>query len=558
MKKQTAIAAVVALSIILLIPGAARVQDLGGGGVELPPPSDPAPAKHPKIEAGLFRLVESYKASGLAAAVESARALKIGLNPDDTLRLVVEVEREFLRNPKNRTVWTLTQSIGSLGGQVETTHDDLIQASVPLSAIQRLADSPLVRFVRRPLRPHILATSEGVASTGADEWISLPSFHGTGSKTKVCILDLGFDGYKALLGTELPASVTTRSFRYDNDIEAGEPHGAACAEIVHDMAPDAQLYLVNFDTDVEQHNAVDWIIAQGVQVISYSIGWTNAGAGDGTGPIDIDVDHAAAAGIIWASSAGNDAVSHYEGSFSDPDSDGWHNFSGAAELLKFEVDAYETVGAFLNWDDWGSWNGTDYSGSNQDYDLYLYMWTGVTWLEVASSAGPQTGSQWPTEEIYGYTGTSTTLWGVAIRKVSTTRNCKLELFIWGNNDTIEYNVPSGSLGIPADSKNCLAAGAIDWLDSSYHYYSSRGPTHDGRIKPDFGCPSGVTTDTYGHYGFYGTSASAPHLAGAFGLILSRTAYSSDQILEMLKLRAVDLGSPGKDNMYGWGGLNLKR
>ncbi len=157
------------------------------------------------------------------------------------------------------------------------------------------------------------------------------------------------------------------------------------------MYPEADLYLVNFSTDIEQHNAVDWLIAQGVQVISYSIGWSNAGDGKGTGPIDEDVKKAAARSIIWASAAGNDAQSHWEGTFSDPDANNYHNFEPGNEILNFWVPANRLVAAFLNWDDWGTWNGTDYSGSSQDYDFYLYIWSGGNWYLVDKSLGFQTG-----------------------------------------------------------------------------------------------------------------------------------------------------------------------
>ena len=61
-------------------------------------------------------------------------------------------------------------------------------------------------------------------------------------------MDFGFEGYEDLLGTELPEKVTVKSFRGDGDITGGgEIHGTGCAEIVHDVAPDAELYLVNYD-----------------------------------------------------------------------------------------------------------------------------------------------------------------------------------------------------------------------------------------------------------------------------------------------------------------------
>ena len=559
MKKQIVLMIAVAACLMILSPGQARVTSQVWSKTHLPPLDNPPAFKNPKIEASLLRLVQAPLNEVLGKAQGIARSKKQALNADNTVRIVLEAQTGVPQGMQEFIVPYISQLVASLGGRVETTYRTLVQASVPVSALLPLAGSPAVRYVRRPLVPRVLeVTSEGVAHTGADAWIKLAPFHVSGQAVKVCILDLGFQGYSSLKGSELPANVVTKSFRADGDIEAGEVHGAACAEIVHDMAPDAQMYLVNFDTDVEQHNALDWIIDQGVNVISYSIGWTNAGAGDGTGPIDADVDNAHSHNIVWASSAGNYAADHYEGAFNDTDSDGWHNFSGPDEILDFEVPAYEIVGAALNWDDWGSWNGLDYSGATNDYDLYLYIWTGSAWQLVDSSTNPQVSSgDWPVEEIYGWYADFTTHWGIAIRKVHATRNCNLEIFTFGNDSAIEYNIPGGSLSIPGDSSNAVTAGAVG-LNDAYHYYSSRGPTHDGRIKPDFASPSGVSTETYGHLAFYGTSASAPHVAGAFGLMLGRTPYSPDQIYKILQLRAVDLGTPGKDNMFGWGSLNLKK
>src|SRR5439155_17747237 len=94
-------------------------------------------------------------------------------------------------------------------------------------------------------------------------------------------------------------------------------------------------------------------------------------------------------------------------------------------------------------------------------------------------------------------------------------------------------------------------------------YSSRGPTLDGRTKPDLTGPDGVTTATYGHAdgcdsnGFFGTSAASPHVAGAAALVLqgslSRTV---SQLRRLLEARVVDRGAAGVDDDYGAGSLAL--
>jgi hypothetical protein len=513
----------------------------------------------PKLESSLAKLSDFARAGDIDRARDYGEIRRLNLR-GDSVRVVTEAIVEPLASAASVNARTaiLKMKISALGGVVETQWRNLIQHYLPIDALETLASDPLVKFIRPPRRPIKTAVvSEGVAKTGADVWRNLSSYRAQG--TGVCILDVGFAGYASFLGSELPASVTTKSFRADKDLEADD-HGAACAEIVYDMAPKADFYLVNFDTDVEQHQAVDWIIRQKkIDVISYSLGWYNGGAGDGTGPICADVEAAAAGNILWASAAGNAATDHWDGFFSDPNANGRHNFAPNDEILSFTVPAYTTVGAFLNWKDWGVWDGTDYSGTDQDYDLYLYYWTGSAWQFVDSSTNHQTGyGAWPTEEVYGWYAPRDATWGVAIASVRRTKNVRLELFAYNNDTPIEYLIPERSIIVPADSPDALAVGATSLSTDALHSYSGRGPSHGGLVKPDFTAPSGVSTSTYGPLNFYGTSASAPHLAGALALLRGLTPFSVSQVREILASRAVDLGDPGKDNLYGFGRLNLKK
>lgn len=533
------------------VPGAARIAADG-----------PVPPGHSKIQSSLARLLEIERAQGAEAAAAYARQRKMDWR-DGRVRVVTLAEN--IGGPRTAALTTaaIRRRVEALGGVVETTYRRLVQHTIPPAALETLADDPLIKYIRLPLKPfHQAVVSEGVAITGADLWKNLEAFR-VADPAKVCILDAGFDGYPNLLGSDLPKTVTVRSFRADGDITGGgEQHGAACAEIVYDMAPNAKMYLVNFETDVEQHNAVDWIVAQGVNVISYSLGWFNAGAGDGTGPIDDDVEYVASQGLAWASSAGNSAQDHWTGKFYDPDGNSYMNFdSSGTEILTFHVRANDTVGAFLNWKDWGPYDGSDYRGSDQDYDFELYFNNGAFWQYVDSSTNRQTGTQWPTEDLYGYYATEAGTWGVKIKKISATpakANIDLEIVVLGNDKPLLYYNSARSVLVPADSPSAWAAGATYWADDSIEFYSGRGPTWDGRMKPDFTAPDGVSTTTYGDTNFYGTSASAPHLAGAIALLKGMTPYSIAQIKTILMKRAVDLGDPGADNDYGYGRISVKK
>ncbi len=118
---------------------------------------------------------------------------------------------------------------------------------------------------------------------------------------------------------------------------------------------------------------------------------------------------------------------------------------------------------------------------------------------------------------------------------------------------------SSSLLGPADAAGAMAVGAINynnWTTGPQASYSSQGPTNDGRTKPDIMGPDNVSSDVYGS-GFAGTSASSAHVAGAAALILDRYPdFNVEQLWQSLILTAIDMGDPGKDNIYGYGRLRL--
>jgi hypothetical protein len=527
----------------------------GGSGVSQVQGLTDLEGSHPKIGNALYQLYQVYQARGIKAAVRFAKRHGMEMS-GRAVQVVAETEASGNEFEMQAAVDLTALAVEELGGVVQTAHKHLVQNLIPLDALQALAESAIVRTVRLPMRPVLLATSEGVNRVGADRWHNVHVYRGGGQAAKVCVLDLGFAGYQDLVGTELPQNTEAVSFRADGDISAGLAHGTACAEIIHDMAPGASLLLVNYSTDVEHHNAVDWIIGQGVDIISYSLGWLSAGAGDGTGPICADVDKAHQAGVIWVSAAGNSSLLHWQGLFRDRSGDTWHEFDSQGvkdtDYFAFWIEKGERFSVWLNWDDWGTWNGSDYAGAEgNDFDLYLYD---KDFQEIAKSTYRQSKGAVPVEGI-SFKAKAKGWRYIRIKKKSAQRNCRLELF-FTNASQLEHVEPYGSINVPADSPNAIAVGATDWSDDGAHLYSSRGPTSDKRVKPDLTAPSGVSTETYGKFSFYGTSSSTAHVAGAIALLKEKTFFSAEQILEIIKARVLDLGAVGKDNLYGDGRLKL--
>jgi ribosomal protein L40E len=124
------------------------------------------------------------------------------------------------------------------------------------------------------------------------------------------------------------------------------------------------------------------------------------------------------------------------------------------------------------------------------------------------------------------------------------------------NSQLEYITPDYSITTPADAENAVAVGATYWEDDSLEIYSSRGPTYDGRLKPDISAPAGVSVTTRDKP-FFGTSASAPHVSGAAALIMEAfPEFQPNDITTFLQSRAVDLGASGPDYEFGYGRLWL--
>lgn len=443
-------------------------------------------------------------------------------------------------------VRTIQARVAALGGQIEAVHDNLVQAFVPIKSVNALAGLSSVSWVRTPFVPRWEqgnTVSEGVRVIGANLW------HEAGIKgqgVKVAIVDGGFKGYQRLLGSELPPAdrVIVRSFTRDEDIEANERHGTAVAEIVYDMAPEATFYLVNFDTDVQLGRAIDFLISEGVHVINTSFNFLGTGCPwEGTGLIEPMVKRARDAGIFWAVSVGNHGTEHWQGIFDDPDKDGFHNFLGDDEGLTIDADADETIIAVFSWED-------KCGRATDNYELLLF-----DDADRRRASGSQLRTGWPSRVLV-FTPRESGRYHLKIRQRSATKPAaQLDLTVVEFEP--EYSVWEGSVGVfePAISPNAFSVGAVDFRNDSVRRYSSRGPTKDGRIKPDFAAPDGVRTVSFRP--FFGTSAASPHVAGAATLIKSaRPEWGPKEIAAFLASRAVDRGDDGPDNTYGAGRIAL--
>ncbi|MDI9616184.1 MAG: S8 family peptidase [Methanothrix sp.] len=120
-----------------------------------------------------------------------------------------------------------------------------------------------------------------------------------------------------------------------------------------------------------------------------------------------------------------------------------------------------------------------------------------------------------------------------------------------------------SIVVPGEAEEVITVGAIDAKGKIFER-SSRGPTSDGRIKPDIvtigvDVPSALAGTKNDESCMSGTSMAVPQVAGAAALILEGFGNLTPADVKRVLLRSADdLGDPGADNTFGWGAMNITR
>ncbi|MGC9467552.1 MAG: S8 family serine peptidase [Anaerolineae bacterium] len=529
-----------------------------GPGIELTPPiaiDDLAEAypqlasvlSDPELATVYKEFVVAYQEGGVEAASELAKSRGL-LTPDGQhLRVTLVLDTDAPQ--------PLVDQLEGVGVEVVSAFRDRVNIAVPVALIEQAMQSEDVDSVFQQLTElqHVIAVrlpgqrqsdqqteqGEGVRAVGAEVWHQAGF---TGAGLRVGILDLGFAGYRRLLGRELPDNVEVETFGWIDDKEV---HGTACAEIVHELAPDATLYLAWYDgSDAAMGEAVAWLRGHEVDIISHSAG-SVLSPRDGTGWDAELVDETAATGVLWVNSAGNEADVHHRATFIDQDGDGYHDFELDTSLLPIYNEGDLRV--FLVWHE-------DWERPTEDLELFVFDADGNV---LASSEDLQDGGlgQQPAEWVVMQSSASVVY--AAVYAYDVDRAMGFDLFAIGPGVEIKDPVPAYSVNSPGDAVGALTVGAVDWEDDRLARYSSQGPTTDERLKPEISGPTRISGITYGAHGFDGTSASAPHVAGVAALVWQAyPSYTRQELTDLLLTSAKDLGPAGPDTGYGFGRLQL--
>jgi len=435
---------------------------------------EPEPRKHPKLSTPLAELARALpQQRGLIpegqriapptgfslrtlpkSGRDAVRTRMMRINKDAEVQvyiLVTEVTEQNLRELQNA------------GAKIELQdkRQRIVQARIPVTRLEEVAALPFVRFVRLPdygIPGTGSVTTQGDAILKADQVRSMLGVDGTG--VRVGVISDGINGIFATGCTtcgprtatpspistgDLPSAtgtrnangtltlasggITAQSFSADGDLEAGA-EGTAMLEIVHDLAPGAQLLFANFETSLDFNEAVNFlsanadVVVDDIQFVEIPpLGFSGAMPYDGTGAVSTNTASAfnSDANPIRARFVvpSNFARQHYREDFFDSGVDGapivglpgnlhlFQRTASTSDVLglgptvtdQIHLPAGATVWVSLIWND-------PLGASNNDYDLFLLR-SGIFGClnfpdVVAWSIDTQSGTQDPLEVIrYG-------------------------------------------------------------------------------------------------------------------------------------------------------------
>ena len=454
------------------------------------------------------------------------------------------------------------------------TRAQAIRAVVPLELLEELAAQPEVRNVRPADRATTNVgsrNSEGDLTHRAGEARAVYGVSGEG--VRIGVLS---DSVDRLAESQATGNLPIVSV-LPGQAGTGVGEGTAMLEIIHDLAPDSELFFATaFSGQASFAQNIRDLYAAGCRIIVDDVTYFRES------PFQDDeiaraVNDVSAGGALFFSSAGNsgnkddNTSGTWEGDFVDGGPaalgrDGrLHDFGGTTFNALLPGGGFQRVDFF--WSD-------PLGAATNDYDVYVLDGTGAI---VASSSNVQDGDDDPYEQ------TSFLSLGLRIVIVKFAGEGRY-LHLSTGRGRLEISTGGATRGHNASGASNAFSVAATWVRSPplpfaggplnpVEAFSADGPRRmffepDGTPitpgdlsssgglvvqKPDLTAADGVSTSVMFFESFFGTSASAPHAAAIAALLWSyNPALTPAQIRTAMTATALDIEEAGVDNDSGHG------
>ncbi|MEL6625673.1 MAG: S8 family serine peptidase [Bacteroidota bacterium] len=438
------------------------------------------------------------------------------------------------------------------------------------------------------------------------------AFSLSGSGVKVGVLSDSYNnlgGEAAGIATgDIPGVGNPSGFTTPVDVVAdlasgtGSDEGRAMIEIIHDVAPGAELaFATAFEGIASFANNIQALQAAGCDVIVDDVlSFATPMFQDGVTAQAVDA--VTALGATYFSSAGNQAQESYEqinapvsgvlGNFTIPIGSPTVNVpyflldfgpvGGPADFfLGVKIPAGNTATFILQWNE--SFNSVSGVGASTDLDLFLINAAGTTILE-ASLFNNVGGDALEVVQFTNLTASDTFSLAIGSPQASFIGFPTLIKTVAFLAEFTEYQTFSSTSYGQNNASSTIGVGASFWGQTPafgvtppvLETFSSRGgtpilfdiagnPVNIQRNKPDITAPDGGNTtffgqlinfppfDTDAFLNFFGTSASAPHAAGVAALMYEvDPTITPAAVQTFMEGNTIDIGPAGYDFDSGFG------
>ncbi|HXR60692.1 MAG TPA: S8 family serine peptidase [Solirubrobacterales bacterium] len=588
--------------------------------------SAPAAALPPKAKGPLTPVLSELAKPRVATQAPSAQAEAVGLVPGEPAALLRDGSRVLVTARFDGGALGALADLRQAGAGIVSASPELqtVTLSVAPAALTAVAEVAGVRSVW-PLRKPVLraagegpceggsAISEGLGQLRVDE--AREAFELRGKGLTVGVLSDSFDvggdaathAAEDVAANDLPGPASSCSEQrlpvdvmQDLASDEGTDEGRAMLQIVHDLAPHAELaFATAFESEESFAQNIEALArpvsegGAGAEVIVDDVAWFEEPFFQ-DGPVAVAIDEVTDDGVTYLTAAGNDNLIDGSGrniasweapAFRDsgacPTSvaslggfNGTHcmDFDPGSETDRgfgITVQPGATLTLDLQWAE--PWNGVA-----SDLDAFLLSTGGqILTGSYANNSGP-TGTQRPVEILQweNASGASRTVNLVVNRFAGLSPRLKFVLMQNGGGvSAIEYPDPSGedvvgpSISGHAGAASAISVAAVPYDNpSAVERYSSRGPAthHFGPVdgltpalplgtpeevaKPDLAATDCGATSFFAFlvgatWRFCGTSAAAPHAAAVAALVRqAKPTLPEQQVRDALTGTAVPVGA----------------